>query len=444
MTTAYRNTVFYLLVLLFFVLGGVFVLYSQGYRFDFETLRLTKVGAIYVSSTPKDARIFLNNTEIHNQSWLLQDGTFINTLFPKRYAVALTAAGYKDFHRTVVVSPSFVTEVKNVLLIPLRPTEVVRPSSGAFFDFAVTGAGLATQDTDGTITFASTTASSSILLGVTHAGDGLLSYHTPSRAFIWSLPSRHLSYRLGAVAVPAQGVSSTNSPVVVDPFESDSVIVKSGQQLFAVSPSTNEKEQLATFTATSTYQPHTLSFAEDTIAWSTYNPRTGTSHLTMHTKAAAGSVRIDQSVQGKTLQLTLLNNSTAALLQDTGELYLFNLGSRTATKIATEVHAFAFSPNRGFVLAATQKTIELIALNEKTLSVSFPFAQSPHIVNLAWHSDNQHVFATFDDGTVRLLDTKDTLLQGFDEVGVGTHSAYDIKTNALYMIRDGALVKYEF
>ena len=81
-------------LLIFLILGSGIVLFAEGWRMDFPSFRVSKVGGIYVRSYPEDARIFLNGKSVQNQSGFLSRGTLISDLFPKTYRLALTAPGY--------------------------------------------------------------------------------------------------------------------------------------------------------------------------------------------------------------------------------------------------------------------------------------------------------------------------------------------------------------
>jgi len=74
MTRTTRRLIFYLLCALFLLLGGLVVLYAQGWRVDFKTWRPEKVGAIFVQSFPVDANIMLDNTSIPNRAGFLSRG----------------------------------------------------------------------------------------------------------------------------------------------------------------------------------------------------------------------------------------------------------------------------------------------------------------------------------------------------------------------------------
>ncbi len=149
MTRSSRRRLFYALLALFFVLGAGVVLYAQGWRFDFAIGRFDKVGAIYLRTFPADAAILLNGKPVQSQVGFLTRGTLIGDLFPKTYQLKLTAAGYDDWHESVSVLPSLVTELKNAVLVPRNATSVAA-ASGIFTTFLATQKELAAVNANDT------------------------------------------------------------------------------------------------------------------------------------------------------------------------------------------------------------------------------------------------------------------------------------------------------
>lgn len=124
MTRKARRLLFYALVAVFLVLGAGIVLYAQGWRFDFATGRVDKVGAIFVRAFPADASISLNGKPAQSQVGFLSRGTLISDLFPKNYKLKLSKNGYDGWQENVSVAPSLVTELKYAVLVPQNATSV--------------------------------------------------------------------------------------------------------------------------------------------------------------------------------------------------------------------------------------------------------------------------------------------------------------------------------
>ena len=113
-----RRRLFYLFCAAFLVLGTGAVLFSQGWRLDFRTWQFKKVGGIFVRSFPRDTSLFLNEVPVHNDSWFLKNGTFINNLFPTAHLLTLQKEGFRPWKRRIAVAPALVTEIPYAVLVP--------------------------------------------------------------------------------------------------------------------------------------------------------------------------------------------------------------------------------------------------------------------------------------------------------------------------------------
>jgi hypothetical protein len=118
MTIKTRRKIFYTLVVLFILIGGIIVFYAQGWRFDFSTGHFEKIGGVYIRSSPQDAAIFVNGKPVRNQSGFLDPGTLISDLLPQTYRITLKAPGYVDWQENTTVQPTLVQQFKNAVLVP--------------------------------------------------------------------------------------------------------------------------------------------------------------------------------------------------------------------------------------------------------------------------------------------------------------------------------------
>jgi hypothetical protein len=120
MTRSLRRKLFYALLALFILVGGGGVFYAEGWRIDFATWSIGKVGGIYIRSFPQNASIYIDNQPVQNQSGFLSRGTVIANLLPRTHTIALTADGYSDWHENATVLPAFVTQYKYAVLVPTK------------------------------------------------------------------------------------------------------------------------------------------------------------------------------------------------------------------------------------------------------------------------------------------------------------------------------------
>ncbi len=135
-----RITLFYSFVVLFLIIGTSVLLYSFGWRLDLETLRIRKIGAIYIKANVKNITININGDIYPDDSGIIKSGTLINNLLPKTYTVELTKQGYLPYRKTVTVKPAMVEEILNAQLIPESFTpEIIAPIKGETIVHAANG-----------------------------------------------------------------------------------------------------------------------------------------------------------------------------------------------------------------------------------------------------------------------------------------------------------------
>ena len=138
MTKKQRSFLFFLMLFLFFAIGPSIVLYSQGYRIDFENKKVVQTGAFYFMITPKSVRIEIDSisdkkTRIASTDFLF--GTsYVENLLPGRYKVKILKQGYHDWEKILEINERMATEIKNVTLIPENPEfEILKDNVENFF-----------------------------------------------------------------------------------------------------------------------------------------------------------------------------------------------------------------------------------------------------------------------------------------------------------------------
>ena len=117
MTKRSRTLLFLTLVSIFFIAAPSIIFYSQGYRFDLETRRLTQVGAFYFDVHPPRAQIFVDGEQIGETSRFIGNNLSKN-LLSKTYRVSIQKEGYIPWRKNLDIVPRQVTEAKNITLFP--------------------------------------------------------------------------------------------------------------------------------------------------------------------------------------------------------------------------------------------------------------------------------------------------------------------------------------
>ncbi len=119
MTRAKRKIYFYIFLFVFFAAAPAVILYSQGYVFHFADFSLKKTGAIFVSTSPKGVRIFINNKLAATTSNIIfSQGKLLSHLAPGEYAVKIEKDEFTSWDKKLAVEPQLVAEARNIFLAP--------------------------------------------------------------------------------------------------------------------------------------------------------------------------------------------------------------------------------------------------------------------------------------------------------------------------------------
>jgi hypothetical protein len=104
---------------LFLILTPTVILYSQGYRIDFNLsqgkFKFVQTGGLYIKSLPKTVEVTLNDKKTKRTS-LLTGSALIKNLIPENYKVEISKEGYKNWEKSLEIQEQKVTEAKNIIL----------------------------------------------------------------------------------------------------------------------------------------------------------------------------------------------------------------------------------------------------------------------------------------------------------------------------------------
>ncbi len=115
-----RTIIFIICVFLFLLISPSVILYSQGYRVDFEKKKIVQIGAFSFKVLPKSADVYLND-DFNKKTSGITGSVFIENLLPKNYEVEIKKEGYYSWEKTLEVKEKEVIEAKNIILFPQNP-----------------------------------------------------------------------------------------------------------------------------------------------------------------------------------------------------------------------------------------------------------------------------------------------------------------------------------
>lgn len=120
MTKKIRLILFFLFVVLFFLIAPQIILYSLGYRFDFEKKKFIGTGGIYLKIWPPDAEVSVDE-RIKKKTSFLTNQVLISNLLPKYHKILVEKQGYYPWSKTLEIKQGEVVKAENIVLIKENP-----------------------------------------------------------------------------------------------------------------------------------------------------------------------------------------------------------------------------------------------------------------------------------------------------------------------------------
>ena len=121
MTKKTRTVLFLICLFLFLLIAPVTIFYSQGYRFDIDSKKITQTGGLFLKIEPKQVEIYING-KLKKKTDFFFGSALIENLLPKKYKVEIKKEGYHPWEKNLEIKEKQVTEVKNIVLFSENPT----------------------------------------------------------------------------------------------------------------------------------------------------------------------------------------------------------------------------------------------------------------------------------------------------------------------------------
>lgn len=103
-------------VVSFLAAAPYIVIYSMGYRIDFENMKITATGGIYVKADPQADDVIIDS-KIDKKPGIFNGAVFVQNLLPKQHNVLIKKDGYFDYQKNLLVQENEVSKLEHVLLI---------------------------------------------------------------------------------------------------------------------------------------------------------------------------------------------------------------------------------------------------------------------------------------------------------------------------------------
>ncbi len=434
-----RRALFYVLFLLFLALGTGVVLFAQGWRMDFPSFRISKVGGIYVRSYPEDANIFLNGKAVENQSGFLSNGTLVSDLFPKNYLLDLTSPGYVDWHENVAVAPSLVANHKYAVLVPADP---VSAATSTVVDFRESQDDILLETSGEKITFDGKVIGFGTLVAASPDLQSVI-FRTTQGTYEFADTQTDTVTNLSNILVKAGFSTATPPNIFFDPFIDATV--------FAASPEKVEMFDMVHGTSTEIGAAQqgqaiakTLAVAPDTIAWISSAHQTSSSSLYFYDLSSGTVTSTTIALETSARELHWITGSLLGILANNGSFYLYDINQQDLQKTADAVESFSATADGSRIAALEANSLEIFTPGDPEGYYRFNLPDMNNAQTATWYRDNDHLFISYSDH-IAFLDVEDSGLANFTTISSGTAAQYDSETNAFYLVNPQShLLRFDF
>jgi len=131
MTLKTRRIIAFAFIGVFCLAAPLLMLYSFGYRMNFQTFKFQKTGSVLVVSQPRGATIYLNGQKLFSAT-----PAHINQLLPGEYSLRLEKQGYEPWSRTILVQSGQSTFAEELVLFSTAEPQKLTEQKILWIDFS--------------------------------------------------------------------------------------------------------------------------------------------------------------------------------------------------------------------------------------------------------------------------------------------------------------------
>lgn len=431
MTLKKRRFLFYFLVIVFAAAGATIIFYSQGWRLTVKNgeWKIQKTGAIYIETKPAGVVIKIDKKIHKDKSGVIQGGTLIRDLLPKKYELEISKNGYLSWQKNIEVKPEFVAEAIGLILIPNEIKSEAVP-------IRLRGEEFAGWSGNGKFIIKNTEA------GIYYLYD----LNDPATVFNATLNFKNLKNN---------GVIEN---LAFHPFDSNKLIVetKKGLAILDILRLKTENISSSKPIAWTVQNPNVYYVKEN------YEPESKTKKYNLYSfnlmlKTENVVAELDDRVSSD-LPIKLAvsgSRDKIAVLNDSNDLYLFDFTLNNFNKISDGVKDFAFSPdNKKLAFSGANSKIGVYFLKDWTKNIikkkgeiadlNFNLKDGEEIKKIYWHGNSYHLFVESSDAddsekiAFVEIDNRPPLNQYDLFTGIADFH-YEQRSGALYYIKENSL-----
>lgn len=138
MTKKNRLIILMTCVIIFLIITPYIILYSLGYRIDFNNYNIITTGGIYVRAEPQGVNITVDS-EASKKTGFFSNSAFVQNLLPKDHTVLVKKTGYFDYRKNITVEEKEVTKLENINLFKNNIAFKNISENAVYFSFSKDG-----------------------------------------------------------------------------------------------------------------------------------------------------------------------------------------------------------------------------------------------------------------------------------------------------------------
>ena len=107
-------------IIAFFTISPIVIMYTTGYRYDWQNGLLRETGSVSIDILPKITSVYLNGLKLKNTMPIR-----LKNITPQKYTLRLTATGYYDWQKEIEVKNKQTTYIKEIQLLKKNKPELL-------------------------------------------------------------------------------------------------------------------------------------------------------------------------------------------------------------------------------------------------------------------------------------------------------------------------------
>ncbi|MDD5547523.1 MAG: hypothetical protein PHN74_01290 [Candidatus Pacebacteria bacterium] len=445
MTIKVRKMLLSLFVILFLILGGVLILYSNGWIFDFGTLKFSRLGAVYIETETDNFQMKIGKNEININPGLFQNGVLVANLVPKNYRLEITKENYQSWTKDIRVKPSLVVRTYPIVLFPNKwvPEEIYKNTS----DFNIGSRYIFRKTLSGKLMINNTASNGDEFIDWLYGGSLALTKDTAKNVyFVINPKQKNTALNINLIFNNLkEGISmrdSDNNPKIIPhPYDGNKLIVSTINRIYMI--------DIARFTIqTISKEPGSIILAKNKKLF--LMKKSGIYSLDLSSKTEK---LITAEIAEKPELADLSPDSETLALLAGKKLFLINLAEPKVSQAASSVSYFKFSPDgEKIAFLENNNLIKILFLKDQAKVVP---QKSGAICSLGAYSlEQDHPFEWYHNSAylltkhsnkLHLLEIDDRSLINQQDINIDLGKYfYDDEDNYVYFISSGSLNKIQF